>query len=74
MGIRSIRKYLALMKVGIALAQKGSEWLEEAQEEDSPGGEEITVEEYLDLVPIIEEAVVDALGIAVKVKIEPAQE
>lgn len=73
MGLRSIMKYLALMKIGMNLAQRGIEWLEDAKDEDSPGGEEVTAEEYLGLIPIIEEAIVDGLGVAVKVKVIPAE-
>jgi len=72
MGIRSITKYLALIRVGMNLAQKGVEWMERAKDEDGPGGEEITPDEYLELIPIIEEAIIDGLGLAVKVRIDPA--
>ena len=72
MGLRSISKYLALIRVGMDLTQKGTAWLEQAKDEDGPGGEEITHDEYLELIPIIEEAVIDGLGLAVKVRIDPA--
>ena len=71
MGMRSFIKYLGLIKVGMNLVTKGTEWMEQAKAEESPGGEEILAEEYLDLIPIIEEAIIDGLGLAVKVKIEP---
>ena len=74
MGLKSLYKYLGLIKVGMNLVSRGMEWLEQARDEDSPGGEEIVAEEYLDLIPIIEEAIIDGLGLAVRVKIEPEGE
>jgi len=73
MGIRSIMKYLALLNIVSVLIEKGSKWLEAAKDEDSPGGGDITAEEYLELIPVVEEAIVAAIGVSVVVTIEPKE-
>lgn len=71
MGLRSINKYLAIFGIVRNLLTKGSIWLEESRDEESPGGEDITITEYMGLIPIIEESIMDALGLDVIVSIEP---
>jgi len=71
MGFRSISKYIGLIKIGMKLVEQGTAWMEKVKAEDSPGGEEITTVEYLELIPILEEAIKDGLGLAVNVAIEP---
>jgi hypothetical protein len=70
MGMRSVFKYLGLFRVATALVQDAMKWLDRARDDDSPGGEDITADEYLDLIPIIENAILQGLGLAVKVKID----
>ena len=66
MGYRSIFKYLMIFQIATTLMGEGMRWVRNAKDEDSPGGEEITPEELLELMPIIEKAVMQGLGIDVK--------
>ena len=75
MGMRSITKYLKLFRIVSYIIEEGGKWLEDSRDEDSPGGEDITIEEYLDLADIVENALVMALGIDVEITIfEPEEE
>jgi hypothetical protein len=70
MGIRTFNKYLALFKVAAVLVQEGMKWLEKARDDDSPGGEDIVSDEYVDLIPVIEKAIRQGLGVTAKVKLD----
>ena len=71
--MRSINKYVALFRVATVLVQEGMRWLEQARDDDGPGGEDITAGECFDLIPVIEKAILQGLGFAVKVKIDEGE-
>ncbi len=58
MAIRSWMKYLALMAAFAGIGSRVFTWLQVAQSENSPGGEDITPEE----IPGLQTVITDALN------------
>lgn len=67
--LNKLSLYFGLIKVGVKLTNAAMKWYEDVTSEDSEGGDDITTNEYFDLVPIIQDAIQDGLGLAVSVSI-----
>jgi len=72
--LNKLSLYFGLIKVGVKLTNAAMKWYESVTSEDSEGGDDITMDEYFDLVPIIQDAIKDGLGLAVEVKLTPKVE
>ena len=69
MGWRTINKYMGMAMAGMFVAQKAMKWADEAKQEDSPGGEDITPQELVKLDDLLSEAF-QVAGIPVKITAE----
>ena len=72
--LNKLSLYFGLIRVGVKLTNAAMKWYESVTSEDSEGGDDITMDEYFDLVPIIQDAIQDGLGLAVEVKLTPKVE
>jgi len=72
--LNKLSLYFGLIRVGVKLTNAAMKWYESVTSEDSEGGDDITMDEYFDLVPIIQDAIKDGLGLAVEVKLTPKVE
>lgn len=57
MGMRSWMKYLALGSAFAGVGMRVFGWLQQAQAAGSPGGDDITAEEVVQLEPVINDAI-----------------
>jgi len=65
---------MGMAKVAFKLIEGAQDWYENATDESGDGGEDITMDEYFDLVPLFEEAIKGGLGLSVNVSISPKSE
>jgi len=69
LNINKLSLYFGMAKVAFKLIEGAQDWYEKVTDESGDGGEDITPEEYFDLVPLFEDAIKSGLGLAVSVSI-----
>ena len=73
LNINKIKLYMGMARVAFRLVEGAQDWYEKVTDAESDGGDDITLDEYFDLVPLFEDAIKDGLGLAVNVSIEPKE-